>query len=213
MDVDQFKQLPVMGILRGVEVGEIEPLVDTVVSSGLQTLEVAMNTPDATGLIRRMAEVADGRLTMGAGTVLTMDDLHSALNAGATFVVLPTLVPEVVEYCRQNTVPVFPGALTPQEIHDAWHAGATMVKVFPAKFFGPDYFEEVKGPFPEVELLACGGVSSDNIQSFFSCGASAVAFGASVFRREWLAAGEFVRIGECIEALIAKFRAWDVRGP
>jgi 2-dehydro-3-deoxyphosphogluconate aldolase/(4S)-4-hydroxy-2-oxoglutarate aldolase len=213
MDVDQFKQLPVMGILRGVGVEEIEPLVETVVSSGLQTLEIAMNTPNAAGLIRRMAEVADGRLTIGAGTVLTIDDLHSALDAGATFVVLPTLVPEVVEYCRQNAVPVFPGALTPQEIHDAWHAGATMVKVFPAKFFGPDYFEEIKGPFPEVELLACGGVSSDNIQSFFSCGASAVAFGASVFKREWLAAGEFACIGECIEALMAKFRAWDVRGP
>ena len=88
-----------------------------------------------------------------------------------------------------------------------------MVKVFPAKFFGPGYFEEIKGPFPEVALLACGGVSSDNIQSFFSCGASAVAFGASVFKREWLMAREFARIGECIEALIAEFRAWDVRGP
>ena len=88
-----------------------------------------------------------------------------------------------------------------------------MVKVFPAKFFGPDYFEEIRGPFPDVELLACGGVSSDNIQSFLSCGASAVAFGASVFKREWLAAGELARIGRCIEALIAKFRAWDVRGP
>ena len=211
MNVDEFKQLPVMGILRGVGAEEIEPLVETVVSSGLQTLEVAMNTPDAAGLIRRMAEVADGRLTMGAGTVLTMDDLQLALDAGATFVVLPTLVPEVVEYCRQNAVPVFPGALTPQEIHNAWCAGATMVKVFPAKFFGPDYFQEVKGPFPGVELLACGGVSSDNIQSYFSCGASAVAFGASVFKREWLAAGEFARIGKCIEALIAEFRAWDAR--
>jgi len=203
MDVNQFKQLPIIGILRGVEADIIEPLVETVVSSGLQTIEITMNTSGASGLIRRMVKKAQNRLTIGAGTVLTIDDLRSALDAGATFIVLPTLVPDVVKYCAENKIPVFPGALTPQEIYNAWRAGATMVKVFPAKFFGPAYLKEVKGPFQEVELLACGGVNRDNIQSFFSCGASAVAFGESIFQREWLVAREFVRVGELIKALIA----------
>ena len=206
MDINEFKQLPIMGILRGIGADQIEPLVETASFSGLRTLEIAMNTSDAPRLIRRAKEVAGGRLTIGAGTVLTMDDLESALDAGATFIVSPTLVPDVVNYCADRAIPVFPGALTPQEIYNAWCARATMVKVFPAKFFGPAYFQEIKGPFEEVELLACGGVTADNIRSFFACGASAVAFGASVFKKEWLDAREFARIGEGIQALIAGFR-------
>ena len=128
MDIDQFRQLPLMGILRGVDTQTIAPLIQTIISSGLRTIEIAMNTPGAPELIRRAVEQGDKQLTVGAGTVLTLDDLHSALDAGATFIVLPTLVPDVVIYCRERAIPVFPGALTPQEIHNAWCAGATMVK-------------------------------------------------------------------------------------
>ena len=99
-----------------------------------------MNTAAASSLIRQMVKASDGRLVVGAGTVLTMGDLYSALDAGATFIVLPVLVPDVVEYCAKNSIPVFPGALTPQEISNAWRAGATMVQVFPAGLFGPKYF-------------------------------------------------------------------------
>ena len=148
-----------MGILRGAEVDIIDPIVETVISSGLHTIKITLNTPGAPDLIRRMVKVAQNRLTIGAGTVLTMDDLHSALDAGATFIVLPTLVHDVVGYCTENKIPVFPGAFTPQEIYNAWRAGATMVKVFPAKFFGPTYFKEIKGPFQDIKLLACGGVN------------------------------------------------------
>lgn len=202
MDVNRFKQHPLMGILRGVEADIIEPLVEATVSSGLQTVEITMNTSGASELIQQMVKTAKKRLTIGAGTVLTMDDLHSAIDSGATFIVLPALVRDVVEHCVKKSIPVFPGALTPQEIYNAWRVGATMVKVFPARFFGPDYFKEIKAPFEDIELLACGGVTPENIRTFFSCGASAVAFGASVFRKEWLAAREFSRIEERIKALI-----------
>ncbi|MBL7084585.1 MAG: bifunctional 4-hydroxy-2-oxoglutarate aldolase/2-dehydro-3-deoxy-phosphogluconate aldolase [Candidatus Omnitrophica bacterium] len=203
MDVNRFKKLPILGILRGVSADIIEPLVEAVVSSGLATIEITMNTHQASELIRKMLKAAKGRLTIGAGTVLTMDDLRLALDSGATFIVLPTLVGDVVEYCAKKAIPVFPGALTPQEIYTAWQAGATMVKVFPAKFFGPEYLKEIKGPFQDIELLACGGVRPENIRAFFSSGASAVAFGGSVFKKEWLKRREFSRIGECIKALIA----------
>ena len=204
MDINQFKKLPIMGILRGVGLDTIEALVESVVSSGLKTIEITMNTPAAPRLIRQMVASADSRLMIGAGTVLTLDDLKAALDAGATFIVLPTLVREVVEYCRKKNISVFPGALTPQEIYNAWQAGATMVKVFPAKFFGPAYFKEIKAPLAGIELLACGGVRPDNIKEFFSAGASAVAFGASVFKPEWLKKRDFLSIEKSIKALIGK---------
>lgn len=206
MDVKNFEKLPIIGILRGTEAGNIEPLVEAVVSSGLKTIEITMNSPKAAESIRRMVKAASGRLTVGAGTVLTMNDLRSALDAGATFIVMPTLIREVTEYCVKKKIPVFPGALTPQEIFEAWKSGATMVKVFPAKCFGPSYFKEIKGPFQDVRLLACGGVTPDNIGSFFQAGASAVAFGASIFKKEWLTQGEFSRVTEAIKTLINKIK-------
>lgn len=204
MDVKKFKELPLLGILRGIDEKVVEPLVETVVSAGLKTIEITMNTAAASSLIRQIVKASDGRLVLGAGTVLTMEDLHSALDAGATFIVLPVLVPEVVDYCAKNSIPVFPGALTPQEIHTAWRAGATMVKVFPASVFGPRYFTEIKGPFNDIELLACGGVSAETIETFFSCQASAVAFGGSVFKKSWLEMGNFTSIRESIKTLISR---------
>jgi len=206
MNVEEFRKLPLMGILRGAEEDIIEALTETVVSSGLETIEITMNTSGASKLIHKMRQVAKGRLTVGAGTVLTMDDLKLALDSGASFIVLPTLVEDVVKYCKKKSIPVFPGAFTPQEIYNAWRCGATMVKVFPAKFFGPKYFKEIKGPFRDIELLACGGVNPDNIISFFSSGASAIAFGASIFKKEWLKPDSLSKIEAAIGALIKEYK-------
>jgi 2-dehydro-3-deoxyphosphogluconate aldolase/(4S)-4-hydroxy-2-oxoglutarate aldolase len=211
MDLERFRQLPLLGILRGLDESLVPDLVESAVGAGLETIEITMNTPGAAEIIRRTVASAGGRLMVGAGTVLSVPELEQALAAGATFIVMPTLVREVVESCRRRAVPVFPGALTPQEIHAAWSAGATMVKVFPAKLFGPEYFTEIKGPFRDVELLACGGVNADSIGPFFAAGASAVAFGASVFRQDWLAARAFDRITASIERLVAAYRAVEKR--
>jgi len=195
-----------MGILRGGDVDVVEPLVETLIAAGLETLEIAMNTPDAAAMIQRAGEVAGDRLMVGAGTVITAERLDAALSAGAGFVVLPTLVRDVVVEARRREIPVFPGALTPQEIHDAWLAGATMVKVFPANFFGPQYFREVKGPFDDIELLACGGVGAANMAEFLAAGADAVAFGGSVFAASLLAERRMDEIAAKVSALVEAYR-------
>lgn len=199
MDLAKFKKLPLMGILRGIEVAMLEPLVETIISTGLKTIEITMNTKDAPLLIRKAVKLADRKLFIGAGTVLGMEDLNSALDAGATFIVMPAQVPEVIKHCVKNKIPVFPGALTPQEIYSAWRAGATMVKVFPAKFFGPEYFKEIKAPFNDIELLACGGVTPQNLKDYFANGASAATFGASVFKKERIESRDFAGIAQSIK--------------
>jgi len=205
MDIAKFKKLPVMGILRGIKSEAIEPLTETVIACGLKTIEIAMNTPDAGRLLGQTIKKAKGNLTIGAGTVLTMNDLKLALDSGATFIVLPTYERQIVEYCVKNKIPVFPGAFSPQEIYNVWRGGATMVKVFPAKFFGATYFKEIKGPLADIELLACGGVNADNIGSFFSKGASAIAFGSSIFKNEWIERKDFWRIEECLRQLLTAY--------
>ncbi len=207
MQLERFRRLPLLGIVRGIDAHDVEPLAEAVIEAGLEAIEIAMNTAGAPALIRRMVAAGGGRLMVGAGTVLTVEALAAARNAGASFIVLPALVPEVVERCVADGVPVFPGALTPREIYEAWSAGATMVKVFPASCFGPEYFHEIKGPFENIELLACGGVNAKNMAAYFECGASAVAFGASVFRRKWLVAQEYGRIRDVVRELVAACRA------
>ncbi|MCX5678252.1 MAG: bifunctional 4-hydroxy-2-oxoglutarate aldolase/2-dehydro-3-deoxy-phosphogluconate aldolase [Candidatus Omnitrophica bacterium] len=199
----RFKRLPILGILRCSGAVPIEELTEAIVSSGLETIEIAMNSDSADSLIKRSVKAAKGRLMIGAGTVLNMDALKLALDAGATFIVSPTLVEDVIEYCVKHVIPVFPGALTPQEICNAWRLGATMVKVFPAAMFGPSYIKEIKGPFNDIELLACGGVSAENIKAYFASGAGAVAFGGSIFKKSSLDKKEFALIERSIKELIA----------
>lgn len=206
MIIDDFKKIPIMGILRGVKEEIITPLVETIVNSGLKTVEITMNTENAPELINKMVKAAKKNITVGAGTVLNLDDMHKALNAGATFIVSPTFVPEVVEYCCKNNIPVFPGALTPQEIYNAWNAGATMVKVFPVKFYGAEYIKEIKGPFNNIDLLACGGVSEKNISSFVNNGASAIAFGGSIFKSNWLVKENLYKIENAIKLLLENYK-------
>ena len=206
MDVKAFKKKPILGIVRGVEASQIEPLIETVIQAGLETLEITMNTPGASGLIKKAKQVSAGRLILGAGTVLSMQDLKLALKSGATFIVMPVLIKDVVKYCVKNKIPVFPGAFTPSEIYQAWDSGATMVKVFPAKFFGPEYFREIKGPFNQIELLACSGVTPDNLQDYFAAGATAVTFGGSVFKKDWLAQKDFKVIGQAVKNFMD---AWE----
>jgi 2-dehydro-3-deoxyphosphogluconate aldolase/(4S)-4-hydroxy-2-oxoglutarate aldolase len=199
MNVPVFKTQPFIAILRGVRSEQLSPLVEAVVAAGWQTLEITLNTPGAPELIQETIRLARGRLTIGAGTVLNPEQLQTALQSGATFIVSPTLEEAVVKNCVAQGTPVFPGALTPKEIWNAWNLGATMVKVFPAKCFGPDYFKEIKGPFAEVKLLACSGVTPENLPAYHACGADGYAVGGSVFKKEWLEKGEYGLITQALK--------------
>lgn len=202
MDLCRFRKRPLLGILRGITPPELRPLFETIAASGLQSVEITMNTEGAARLIKDAVKHYGKQLMIGAGTVLTLKDLQAALRAGATFIVSPVVVPSVIKYCARHKVPVFPGALAPQDIYEAWQAGATMVKVFPAGCFGPDYFKEIKGPFPQIELLACGGVRPENMPAYFKNGASAIAVGSDIFRRDWIAAKKFHLIRNKVQAYL-----------
>ena len=201
MNIEHFEKFPLLGIVRGIAPGDVEPLIESVIDAGLETLEITMNTPSAPELIKKAMNVSKGRLVIGAGTVLSKKDLKAALKAGASFIVMPACVQEVMKECVKKKIPVFPGALTPQEVFNAWESGAAMVKVFPAGLFGPAYIKELKGPFDKIKLMAVGGVRPDNIGEFFSSGASAVAFGASVFKKDLLEKKDFQEI----ERLVSEY--------
>ena len=183
----------ILGIIRGATKENIIPVIEAAMSGGLKHLEITLNTPGALDLIK----LASQKYQVGAGTVLTLKEAKAALAAGAKFIVSPITDPAMVKYCQKNNIPVYPCGVTPNEVHTAWQLGATMVKVFPAKAFGgPAYIKELKATFNEIKLLACGGVTPQNIKEYFTAGASAVAIGNSVFKKEWMDEGKFDLIQE-----------------
>jgi len=186
-----FKKLPVVGILRFLKRAEVEKLVPASLEGGLCNIEVTMNTAGAEDLIRLTADLVGARGNVGAGTVTTVETLDRAIKAGATFIVTPAVVPDVIQACVQRKIPVMPGAMTPTEILSAWRMGATMVKVFPADQLGPGHIKAVKAPFPEIPLMPTGGVTVETLPAFKKAGADAFGVGGPLFDPKQVAAGNW----------------------
>ncbi len=207
-----LQDVPVVGILRDIPEGAEEACAKTSAECGLKAIEVTMNTPAATRIIEKLKNAAKPLgISVGAGTVRNLQDLDSALSVGAEFIVSPNTVKDVIETCARKNIPSIPGALSPTEVQFAYDAGATCVKVFPVNCVGgPAYIKALRGPFRDIPLLACGGVSTENVQEFILGGANLVAFGGSIFKPSlmWENAWESIarNLSEFIESAVAAQR-------
>lgn len=179
-----FNKAPLVGIIRNVSPEDVKRILPIYREAGLTTVEITMNTPGATDMIRYALENEHYGLNIGAGTVCTKDDLDAALDAGAQFIVTPVLSKKVVKSCVKKGVPVFPGAYTPTEIFNAWSLGASMVKIYPATALGPGYIKDVKAPMNQLKLLPTGGVSLENMEAFLKAGANGLGIGGQLFDKK-----------------------------
>lgn len=184
-----FYKAPIVGIIRGYSLEQIKSFLPLYRSTGFSTVEVTMNTPNATGLITALREEFPD-LNIGAGTVCNMDDLEKAIDAGSQFIVTPIIDKALFAPCKEKNIPIFPGAFTPTEIYQAWSYGASAVKVFPSTTLGPSYIKDVLAPLNQIKLLPTGGISKDNILSFFDAGAVGVGMGGSLFDKKLIKDGD-----------------------
>ena len=202
-----YRSMPIVGILRFFPRAQVEQLVPAVMAGGLVNLEVTLNSPGAADLIRLTRDLLGDRGNVGAGTVTSMEGLKLALDAGASFIVTPVVLPEVIRACVDLGVPILPGAMTPTEIFTAWSLGATMVKVFPADQLGPNHLRAVKAPFPEIPLMPTGGVTVETLASFCHAGADAFGVGSPLFDSRQVAAANWdwfrVRASQFREAYLS----------
>ena len=180
-------ETPVVGILRGVDGPFFSQILKASFSSGLQALEVTMNTENVLEMVsRNRALVPEGKL-LGIGTVCRVEEAVQAIDAGAMFLVTPNLDKEVIEYAHSRNVPVIAGALTPTEVYEARKAGAAMVKVFPCNAMGgARYIKDLRGPFDTIPLVAVGGVTVENLNEYIKAGVQAVGVSTSLFGRQAL---------------------------
>ncbi len=170
----------VVAIGRHVAAGSVPAVADALVSGGVRAFELTLNEPEADAL--RAIEAAaridpDVGLEVGAGTVLSIAAAGRAINAGATFLVMPHLDADLVAWAAGRGIPAFPGCATPTEILAAWRAGAAAVKLFPASSAGPGFVREMRGPFPDIPLVPTGGVTLETAPAFIAAGAVAIGMG------------------------------------
>ncbi len=201
-----FEALPLVGILRGFSAEATACMIAAAVEGGLLTVEVTMNTAGAADMIAAAVAATGDHVNVGAGTVCTMDDLHTALQAGASFIVSPIVAVDVITECVARGVPVFPGAMTPTEIFQAARLGARMVKVFPAPIVGPEFIKLVLGPLDDVSLLPTGGITLENMADYFHAGAKAVGIAGPIFNSQFAAAGDWNAVRASAAAFVARYQ-------
>src|SRR5580704_2477083 len=180
--LEELRSAPVVAILRRPRV-EVEVCVRVLVEAGIRFIEVTIDSPECLPFLETSASNFKGAV-FGAGTITVPELAEKAIRAGARFLVTPNYHPEVIRVARLSQVPVFTGAMTPTEIFSAYHAGAEVIKVFPAATLGSDYFKELRGPFPDIPLMATGGITADNAPDFFKAGATALGVGGSLNLRD-----------------------------
>jgi len=149
-------------------------------AGGVGAVEITLTTPGAIEAIGELASDRDLACVVGAGTVLDESAACEVIDAGARFVVSPTLTPAVIRVCRDRDIPCMPGAFTPTEIVEAWRAGAPLVKLFPAAAVGPGYLRDLLAPLPFLRLVPSGGVSLENVGDWIRAGAAAVSVGSAL---------------------------------
>ena len=204
--VKLFQELPVVGILRGFKTDLLADIVGAAIRGGLRNIEITMNTPDAARQIQDAIALAEGRLNVGAGTVINGQRLDEALAVGASFVVTPTVDPQIIGECVKRQIPVFPGAFSPTEVVSAWELGATMVKIFPAETLGSGHIRALKAPLPHIKLMPTGGVDLKTLPAFLEAGADGFGVGSPLFDRDRIASRDWVWLEARCRAFAETYR-------
>lgn len=174
---ERLRTTAVIAVLRAGSVAHLPPVCDVLVEEGIRSLEFTLTTPGLLAALpdlhARYGAVAD----VGVGTVTTLEQAGAALAAEADYLVTPTMNRPVIALAVAAGTPVFPGGLTPTEVHAGWLAGATAVKIFPAQAVGPGYLKHLRGPFPELVTVPSGGVDLGSVPAWLAAGAVAVSLG------------------------------------
>jgi 2-dehydro-3-deoxyphosphogluconate aldolase/(4S)-4-hydroxy-2-oxoglutarate aldolase len=177
-----------IAILRRIEPqARLLELVASLAGDGVRIFEVTFDAPSAADdlvAVRQRLDPVAADAVVGAGTVRTVGALDQASDAGAAFIVGPDLQPAIVDGALERGVPVIPGAYSPTEIAQAWDRGATFVKLFPASSLGPTHVRELRGPFPDIELIATGGIDAASARAFLDAGCVAVGVGSALVRAD-----------------------------
>ncbi len=210
---DVTKKIEETGVIPVVVLNDVKdalPLAKALCEGGLPCAEVTFRTDAAEESIRLMAKEYP-QMLIGAGTVLTTDQVDRAVNAGASFIVSPGFDPEIVDYCLSKNIPVIPGCVTPSEVAQAVKRGLTRIKFFPAEQAGGLAMIKAMGAaYTTVKFMPTGGINAKNLASYLSCDKIYACGGSWMVKGDLIKAGEFEKIKEMTKEAVALVK--EIRG-
>lgn len=198
----------IVAIIRGFEPDVCLRLAEAYFKGGINKVEVTFNQKapqtwkDTAAAIKAIKDTFNDSVMVGAGTVLTEEQLKICEDAGGEFMVTPNMNASLIRKCVADGLMAMPGALTPTEAVEAYNAGAKYVKIFPAGVLGPGYIKAITAPLSHIPFLAVGGISPDNIADFIKAGCAGAGVGGNLTNKEWIKAGEWDKIAAVARSLV-----------
>lgn len=198
--------LGVVAVIRGESAQDAVAVSEALVEGGIEAIEITFTTPDAGSALSELRKRCGDTVQLGAGTITETRHIEEAHSRGASFLVSPGSVPELVERMLQTSLTCIPGTLTPTEIQRALDLGVPAVKLFPGSLGGPEYLKALRGPFPEARFVPTGGVSEQNVGEWFAAGAYAVGVGGSLAPKKLESEAQRQELVSGAQRLVAKVR-------
>ena len=197
---------PVVAVLRAGHAREYTPVIEALAAGGVRSIELTLSTAGVFEMLPGLIGAFGNQIEIGVGTITTEEEARLALEAGAAFLVTPVTDGGIVRTAVEHGTPVFPGGLTPTELLAGWRAGATAVKVFPAATVGPGYVAQLRGPFPELQVIPSGGVAIEDATAWIRAGALAVSLGGPLIGDAFSGGdlGKLTRRAEQVTDLVAE---------
>lgn len=173
----------IIAILRGIQTDEAVDIAEALISRSIRMIEVPLNSPHPYRTLEKLAQTVGDRISLGAGTVLEVEQVQRLSQIGVEYVISPNLNENVVKECIKLGLEVIPGAYTPTEIFAAIKLGVTKIKLFPASSLGPSYVKAISSVLPKnIELFAVGGVDETNIACLLDAGVAGVGVGSAIYK-------------------------------
>ena len=200
-------------IVRGIEKDKLIPLAEAMYAGGVRLLEItysangSVSDEETSDRIKMLVDHFEGRMLIGAGTVLTEKQVALTARAGGRFIISPDVCPEVIKKTRELGLVSMPGALTPTEIMTAHKAGADFVKIFPAGNLGVDYVKSIKAPLSHIKMLAVGGVNLDSIPDYKKIGVSGFGLSSNIIDKKKVDEGDFASITALAEKYVTLIKS------
>lgn len=196
-------------IVRGVEKKKLIPLAEAMYKGGIRFIEItysadgSISDEETAENIKMLSERFDGRMYIGAGTVLSESQAELTKSAGGRFIISPDTNPDVIKRTKELGMVSMPGALTPSEIQLAHRSGADFVKLFPITNLGVDYVKAVRAPLSHIKLLAVGGINENNISDYLKAGVCGFGIGSNIVSKKLIAENNFEAITELAKKYVS----------